>query len=128
MRRRISAWFYLGEPLLLPTPWFVIAALIACMAHSDARAPIVVLFALLALAIRCTSEVSFARHLRDDRFDGTMVPLVLLKDAVVLAAWVVGWFKTTAAWRGTEFRIGRGSVLSPLTRDAVETEVVHGAH
>jgi ceramide glucosyltransferase len=130
MRRRISTGFYLGEPLLVPTLWFVAAAVMACVAHSDERSPVIALLALVALAVRAASEVFFVRRLRDDRFDAAVVPLVLLKDAVVLGAWVVGWFKTTASWRGTEFRIGRGSVLGPLTRDAAETEVVvrHGAH
>ena len=115
--------------MLLPTPWFLGAGSIACLAHTDERAPVVALTALLALVLRCTTEVVFARKLRDDKFDASVVPLVLVKDVVVLSAWLVGWFKTTAAWRGTEFRIGRGSVLSPLTREAVETEVVrHGAH
>lgn len=129
MRRRISAPFYLGEPLLIPTPWLAASTAIAWVGHGDPRAEVIAAVACSGLVTRLVTEVSFARRHRGDRFDASVVPLVLVKDAVVLAAWLVGWFKTTAAWRGTEFRIGRGSVLSPLAGDAVSTAVVrHGAH
>jgi ceramide glucosyltransferase len=129
MRRRISAWYYLGEPLLLPTPWLVAAAAASFASHGDPRATVPFLAAVLALATRCVTEVLFAGHLRRESYDWAAVPLVLLKDAIVLSAWLVGWFKTTAAWRGTEFRIGRGSVLRPLGRESVAAEIVgHGAH
>jgi ceramide glucosyltransferase len=125
MRRRISAGFYLGEPLLLPTPWLVGAAIASALAHSAT----LFLIAVLVLALRSIAEIHFAGRLQQRAYDLTAVPLVLVKDAVVLVAWAIGWFKTTASWRGTEFRIGRGSSLSPLGGCDVEAEVVeHGAH
>jgi hypothetical protein len=47
---------------------------------------------------------------------------VVLKDLVVLAAWIVGWFKTTATWRGNEFRIGNGSSLTPVATENASAE------
>jgi ceramide glucosyltransferase len=120
MRRRIAAGFYLGEPLLLPTPWLAGAAIASVVAHSAE----LFLMAVLALALRCVTEIHFAGRLRRHGYGVTAVPLVLVKDAVVLFAWMVGWFKTTASWRGTEFRIGRGSSLSPVAGNEVEAEVV----
>lgn len=129
MRRRISAGFYLGEPLLLPTPWLVGAAVSSLLSHGAPRASAAFLIAVLALSMRSVAEILFAGRLRGNPYDLASLPLVLVKDAVVLTAWVVGWFKTTASWRGTEFRIGRGSTLSPLGRQSVAAEVVgHGAH
>jgi ceramide glucosyltransferase len=125
MRRRISAGFYMGEPLLLPTPWLVGAAVASFLSHTTA----LFLAALCALLLRSASEIRFAARLRGEAYDLAAAPLVLVKDAVVLAAWLVGWFKTTASWRGTDFRVGRGSSLSPLGGESVEAEVLgHGAH
>lgn len=125
MRRRISVGFYLGEPLLLPTPWLIGAAIAGVLSHSAA----LFLSAVLVLALRSATEIHFAGRLRRHGYGVTAVPLVLVKDAVVLVAWMIGWFKTTASWRGTEFRIGRGSSLSPLGGNEVEADIVeHGAH
>jgi ceramide glucosyltransferase len=125
MRRRIHTGFYLGEPLLLPTPWLVAAAAASVLSHTAE----LFLIAVLGLTVRSVVEVVFAGRLRRAAYDLGALPLVLVKDAIVLVAWVVGWFKTTASWRGTEFRIGRGSSLSPLGGESVEAEIVgHGAH
>jgi len=129
MRRRISPWYYLGEPLLLPTPWFLLAAFDATVFHASPKAAVAATFALLLLALRAVAEVVFARRLRGESPELAAVPLVILKDLVVLAAWWVGWFKTTTAWRGTEFRIGRGSILTPLAPESVAHDAVeHVAH
>lgn len=126
MRRRISPWFYLGEPLLLPTPWLLGGAIAACAAHASA----LVAWTLSLLALRSATEAAFARGSRGRGADvAVLVPLVVPKDIAVLVAWVVGWFKTTAAWRGSEFRIGRGSLLSPLAAEGASGEAVrHTAH
>jgi ceramide glucosyltransferase len=128
MRRRISAGFYLGEPLLVPTPWLLGAAMTGAAYHSGPHATVVVLVACFALAVRCIAEVLFARRLRGQGYEASAIPLVVLKDAIVLLAWLVGWFKATASWRGTEFRIGRGSALNPLGADVAPDVVGHGAH
>lgn len=122
MRRRISPWYYLGEPLLLPTPWLLASAVVALMNRAEGNAGLVAIAALSALTVRSLTEALFAWRLAAETFEATVVPLVPIKDAIVLAAWAFGWFKSTTVWRGNEFRIGRGSVLTPLAHDGVDAE------
>jgi hypothetical protein len=117
MRRHIVPFHYVGEPLLMPTPWFIAAFLIALapgrvMEHLDY---VVAAAALSALALKTVADGVQTRYLRGHRADYADVALIPLKDLALFGAWAVSWTKTTVTWRGTVLRIGKGSSLAPVS-------------
>jgi ceramide glucosyltransferase len=118
MRRHIAPWHHLGEPLLLPTPWLLGAAFLSLSTgRSVGRAEgLVALASLLAMGARCLSDALQAKALRGKTPDFADIPLIPIKDLVVMSSWALSAVKSTVEWRGSVMRIGRGSVLTPMTR------------
>jgi ceramide glucosyltransferase len=117
MRRHIVPIHYIGEPLLMPTPWLFAAFLVALapgrvMSRLDYWAAA---FAVCALSVKTIADGVQTKYLRGYRADHADVALIPLKDLVLFGAWAVSWAKTTVTWRGTVLRIGRGSSLAPVS-------------
>lgn len=117
MRRHIVPWHYLGEPLLMPTPWLVLALALAAAPGREATVPerVTLIVACVALAVKVVADGVQTWRLRGQRADFADLALVPVKDLCLFAAWAVSWFKSTVAWRGTVLRIGRGSSLAPMS-------------
>ena len=107
MRRRLSLWRFLGEPLLNPIPWLLGVALLAGAKGQLALAS----GALTGCLLKMLSDLVLARELRGSTLKPTTFLAIPLKDLLVAGVWCVGAFKTTLSWRGHVLRIGRGSVL-----------------
>lgn len=117
MRRHISLTYF-GEPLLLPMVWLVPALLLSlshgrALSHTDA---FVSLAALAAIATKVFADAWLALRLRGSTPAVSDLALLPLKDALILLAWFVAWFKNTAEWRGNDFHIGSGSSLTPASQ------------
>jgi ceramide glucosyltransferase len=117
MRRHIAPFHYIGEPLLMPTPWFAVAAVLALTSGRNLRGAevAVLLTAILAILVKVFADGAQTTFLRGHSADVFDLALVPIKDLFVFAAWAVSWGKSTVAWRGTVLRIGRGSVLAPVS-------------
>ncbi len=109
MRRRISPWMYLGEPLLNPSLWLVLLLAVEAM---GARSPVVLALGAAGLLAKCTIDALQIRHLRTE-FDYRDLVWVLVKDLLVSVIWVIGAVRRTVRWRGNLMRIGEGSRLMP---------------
>lgn len=127
MRRSLSPAAYLGEPLLLPTPWLLAAG----AAGLAASRPALALASLAALSARTALDLCLSRALArrasdpppvvewpDFVADGVAMPA---KDLAAFALWIAGWFRSTVSWRGHRLRIGRGSRLTPVVRPETST-------
>jgi ceramide glucosyltransferase len=130
MRRHIARFHYIGEPLLLPTPWLVAALFVSLYAgRASGKLELGIDAAALAsLVARCLSESLLAKYLRGRSLDVVDAFLVLVKDLIVTVPWILGWFKTTVEWRGNLFRIGADSLLTPVvdtaeSADAIQNQV-----
>jgi ceramide glucosyltransferase len=130
MRRRIIPGLYLGEPLLLPTPWLVGAGGLALsagrsMSHGEA---VLLAVSAIVLAAKCSADAVLAKYLRRARIDVVDAALIPLKDLVMVLVWAVAWFKSTVEWRGNAFRIGKGSVLTPILAEPEAEAEQRAAH
>lgn len=129
MRRRISPWLYLGEPLVNPVPFlgalaalgFEGAALPGVTAHALAA------FGLAGMALKCASDALLWKELRGERMTPSDLAWVVVKDWIVLGVWAVGGFKRNVIWRGHVMRIGPGSTLSARRSSAQTEEAVEPA-
>jgi ceramide glucosyltransferase len=113
MRRRLNLPAYLGEPLLNPSP-LLFAALLCGYATANRQ---LAAFALLGLCAKAGSDLLLLRHLRGSALRAADLPLLFVKDALVLGIWAVGLFRQTICWRGHRMRVAAGSVLLPLPAD-----------
>jgi len=124
MRRRISPWIYLGEPLLNPSLWLV--ALLAVEALG-ARSSLVLALGAAGLVAKCSIDALQMRRLRGT-LDARDLVLALLKDLLIAGVWAVGAVRRTVHWRGKVMRIGEGSRLLPANEngDSVPTALEAG--
>ncbi len=108
MRARIAPAAYLGEALLNPIFWGLLAA--ASLGRDG----------LGASALACALGVTAAKMLADavvlERLRGRaglarLLAWVPIKDLLVAVLWPTAALRRTVAWRGTSLRIGRGSAL-----------------
>ncbi len=109
MRRSFAPPIYALEPLLSPLPWLGALAVLVAGTFPEPSG------ALFAIAVAAVAKVAMDGVLLT-RLLGqppTWVDLLAipLKDAWVLALWVLGWFRSTVVWRGRHYRIGRGTRL-----------------
>lgn len=127
MRRSLSPATYLGEALLLPTPWLLAAgtAGLAASRQEFALASLAGLAARIALdrrlgrsLARRASDRSQGREWADLAADLVAIPA---KDCAAFVLWIAGWFRSTVSWRGHRLRIGRGSRLTPVVRSESST-------
>jgi ceramide glucosyltransferase len=118
IRWHISPAGYLGELLLNP----VAVAALGLLAGRTWRE-----LALLAsvLVVKSGLDALAERAVGGRRPLAAYLPLVLAKDLLLGAAWVVPLVSRTVAWRGRRYRIGRRTALEPLP--ALAGEVLHDA-
>jgi ceramide glucosyltransferase len=117
MRRSLSPLAYLGEALLVPTPWLLAAGVAGLAASRSGLA----LASVAGLAARIALDLLLSRALARQASDPPRVVVELAdlsavpaKDCAAFALWLAGWFRSTISWRGHRLRIGRGSLLSPI--------------
>ncbi|RKH54915.1 glycosyltransferase, partial [Corallococcus aberystwythensis] len=115
-RTAVSPSTYMAQALLNPAPLAVLGALI----HPSA------LTGLAALAVvlgKVWVDVAVFRALRPQPVGLRAVPAVLVKDALLFAAWWHGAFRRTVDWRGTRLRVVSGTRLVPMrARDTAAAE------
>ena len=115
MRRSLSPAAYLGEALLVPTPWLLAAG--GC--GLAAERPGLALGLAAGLAGRTALDLVLSRALARRASDPPRVvewadlAAVPVKDCCAFALWCAGWFRSTVSWRGHRLRIGKGSRLTP---------------
>ncbi|HXU33772.1 MAG TPA: glycosyltransferase [Thermoanaerobaculia bacterium] len=125
MRRSLSPSAYLGEALLLPTPWLLAAGAAALAASRPGLA----LGAAAGLAARIALDLVLSRTLARRASHPPRVvewadlAVVPAKDCAAFALWVAGWFRRTVNWRGHLLRIGRGSRLTPVGATAPDRQL-----
>jgi ceramide glucosyltransferase len=126
MRRRISPWLYLGEPLVNPIPF--LAALVVLGLEGAALPGVsghaLAAFGLFGIAAKCASDALLWKELRGERIALSDLAWIVVKDWVVLGVWAVGGFKRSVLWRGHAMRIGPGSTLSAPRSSAQGEEAV----
>ncbi|MBX7083032.1 MAG: glycosyltransferase [Nannocystaceae bacterium] len=110
MRRWIAPWAYLGEPLLLPSCWWLAVAWLCLGAGGGAGWSMLAVAGVLAA---CGVEAACGRVLRGgwQLREAAVTPY---KDAIMLGLWALAWVRRDVAWRGHHYRIGPGSVLTPV--------------
>ena len=111
MRRRISP-AYLGEPLLNPIPFLLAVALLRGGAGTAV--------ALAGVGAKMAADALLARRLRGEALPLGSLVWIPVKDLLIAGVWAVGLFRRTICWRGHPLRIGRGSVLTPLSEGVPE--------
>jgi hypothetical protein len=110
MRRRLSLPAYLGESLLNPIPWIVLA-LCASWAAAGTLDPRLACAAFAGIATKCTADALLCRKLTGQLPAVGHLLLIPGKDLLLAAIWVVGAFRRTVNWRGNLLSIERGSRL-----------------
>lgn len=114
MRRRLNPALYLGEPLLQPMLWILLAgALLALGAHVDWLSQQAA-WAALALAggLQLLSDARLVKLVRGRAPRPFELVLIVLKELAIFGVWLTGAFSRRVAWRGTLLSIGPGSRLS----------------
>jgi ceramide glucosyltransferase len=107
IRRRIAPLGYAGELLLNPV-------LLAAAGAAALPGPLTLALLLGTLLAKSAIDAA-AEHTAGVRRPFALYPaLVLGKDLLVGALWVVPFFSRTVTWRGRRFRIGRRTLLRPL--------------
>lgn len=116
MRRWLSPWTYLGEPLLNPTVTLGLAAALALPRVLRERPDLVATASLWAAAVgilaKCSSEAWLHRRLNGRSPSLRELALMPVKDLMVMGLWLAGLFDREVHWRGHTLRVGPGSVLT----------------
>jgi ceramide glucosyltransferase len=110
MRWTLAPGWYLGEPLLNPTPFLLVAAALAA-AHGAVAAAIA---AGAALALKVVGEGWVAARLRGGALRAGALAWIPCKDLLVAGLWLAAPFCRTVQWRGHLLRVGRGSRLTAV--------------
>ncbi|MGE6763648.1 ceramide glucosyltransferase [Corallococcus interemptor] len=106
-RTAVSPSTYVAQALLNPVPLAALGALI----HPSALTGL----AALAVALgKVWVDVAVFRALRPQPVTWRAAPAVLVKDALLFAAWWHGAFRRTVDWRGTRLRVVSGTRLVPM--------------
>jgi ceramide glucosyltransferase len=114
---------FLGELLMYPVPWLLIALALAlpALSHPDealARdAHAIASLALLGVAFKSLSDFALVWHVRQQRPPALALLVVTLRDCALLALWCVALLRRTIVWRGNRRRIGPGTTLLPLAAE-----------
>jgi hypothetical protein len=118
MRRCIAPGLYALEPLLVPTPWLIAAAVLGWIDGDAARGTVGSALGLL-LGLRIALDLWVARCLRGCWPGWRTVVAVPLRDVLILGVWCVSWMTRTVTWRGHRLRIGADSRLSRPPSEAL---------
>lgn len=111
MRRSILPPFFAIEPLFSPLVVAVVAALVD-------PSPITFGLAGTAAIVQLLTAHLAAWTIRGRPLPLRYAPLEIVRVFLILACWANAWRKRTVAWRGHEFVIGAGSVITPLAAPA----------
>ena len=116
MRRHLAPRLYVGEPLLLPSVWFLAALALERLARymPGGVASAVVWSSVLGLVLHVASDAVLVFRLRGRLLAAKDWVLVPLRDVIIFGVWLVALFRSTVSWRGNTFAIGAGSVLRPV--------------
>ena len=106
-RTAVSPSTYVAQALLNPVPLAVLGVLLHPTALTACAAMTV------ALGKVCV-DVAVFRALRPQPVAARAAAAVLVKDALLFAAWWHGAFRRTVDWRGTRLRVVSGTRLVPL--------------
>jgi ceramide glucosyltransferase len=110
MRRWIAPGAFVAEPLMSPTPWLLA---LGCLGGSWlAVGGLVWTLAIEAMGARALHRGTL--RLRD-------LAWVPVKDMAMLMIWMLAWMRRSVSWRGNHYRIGPGSVLTPVAVEAAPT-------
>lgn len=122
MRRRIAPHLYWGEPLLMPSLWFL-ATLIAIAATpgpiNDAKM-LLGIYATSGLLVKVIADDWLVERLRGAPARWRDLYLGALKDVLLFAIWLLAGARTSVEWRGHLFKIGEDSRLIALEERAPE--------
>ncbi|WP_164001292.1 ceramide glucosyltransferase [Pyxidicoccus caerfyrddinensis] len=110
-RTAVSPTTYLAQSLLNPAPLAVLGALLS-------PSPTAGMVAMAVVLGKVAVDLATCRALRAEALPWDAVPGVLLKDALLFAAWWHGVFFRTVDWRGTKLRVGPGTRLVPVRAPA----------
>jgi ceramide glucosyltransferase len=110
-RTAVSPTTYLAQSLLNPAPLAVLGALLS-------PSPTAGMVAMAVVLGKVAVDLATCRALRAEALPWDAVPGVLLKDALLFAAWWHGVFFRTVDWRGTKLRVGPGTRLVPARAPA----------
>ncbi len=107
MRRAICPLAFFFEPLLSP---LAIAALMVLVSPTRAS----VLAALVSALVQVTGGFLALRIFRGRTLAWYYAPLEIVRTFVALACWGRAFVSRRITWRGNEFLLGRGTVISPV--------------
>ncbi len=110
MRARIAPAAYLGEVLLNPIPWGLLAA---AGLWRDGMTASALACGLGVTAAKLSSDALLLERLRGSSGLWKLLAWVPVKDLLVAALWPTAALRRSVGWRGTVLRIGRGSALRP---------------
>jgi ceramide glucosyltransferase len=99
------------EPLAMSGLWFVVALMFSLVDADFANAR----FAVVGLLSKTTLDAAVFGLVRGEHAPLLAWPLSLLRDCLMLSAWLRACVSRTVEWRGNRLRIGRGTQLTPLT-------------
>lgn len=106
-RTAVSLPMHIVQALMNPVPLAVLGFMMT--PSLSALAGIAVVF-----AARLALDLSTARRLQCGPFDWRVVPAMVVKDALLFAAWAEAIFGREVVWRGTKLRVTHGSRLVPI--------------
>ncbi|WP_223644891.1 ceramide glucosyltransferase [Corallococcus sp. EGB] len=106
-RTAVAPSTYIAQALLNPVPLAVLGALL----HPSALTGLAALSVALG---KVWVDVTVFRSLRPQPVSLRAAPAVLVKDALLFAAWWHGAFRRTVNWRGTRLRVISGTRLVPM--------------
>jgi ceramide glucosyltransferase len=120
MRRKLAGPLYWLEPMMLPSAWLALAMGLILVQQPSATLQAAFWIAGSACALRLLGNLMLVRVLRGGLPGLATWVLAPLKDLLVVGLWLFAAVDTTVNWRGNRFRIGAGSVLSPLLEPGAE--------
>lgn len=108
IRRRVSPAGYAAE--ILTNPVAAALALFAALPAAEAAAG-----AAALLSYRCVCDAAMERRLGVARPLARYLPLLVLKESLILTLWAVPFLGRGVAWRGDRYRIGPRTRLEPAS-------------
>ena len=107
--RNVRPWGYLGMVFTHGLPWAVLASVVAGAAGWSAIAAFYLLsYLMLRLGLTWAAGVWGL----GDRWIAARLWLVPLRDAISSVVWLAGFFSNKITWRGIEYRIKKGLLVS----------------
>lgn len=106
-RTAIAPSTYLGQMVINPLPWTLLALLVHPSRWSLGAL-------LLTWFGKCAIDLTATRLFRSEPLSAKVLWANALKDVLIAVAWLNGLFRRTVIWRGNRLRVEHGSKLVPL--------------